>query len=367
MMVGFPSILVMALVAGLVIGLAINYFLGLEISSLISSPENDKDYRYIVPPEKIVSGGVPKDGIPSIDSPKFVTVKEARKYLSDGELVAGIKIGDDARAYPLMILVWHEIVNDVVGGKPVAITFCPLCYSVIAFERILDGEPVEFGVSGLLYNSNLVMYDRKTESLWSQMLGMAIAGHKAGERLKFIPIDVMKFSDWVRLNPNTKVLSTDTGYPRPYGRDPYGNYYRSPLIWFPVENKDDRLFPKEIVYGIDMVTERKAYWMDALVKAGVINDVVAGKPIVIFALGDWKVRFFYRTLSNAIGSALEFEFKEGKIFDKQTGSEWNFDGVAIEGPLKGMRLERVPQAYASFWFAWVAYYPDTGLYVGEIP
>ena len=179
--------------------------------------------KYIVHPNKLLSGGPPKDGIPSIDRPKFISAQDANKFLNDNELVLGIDLNGDKKAYSFQILVWHEIVNDIVAGKPVAITYCPLCGTGIAYERTINNEPVEFGVSGLLHNSDLVMYDRKTDTLWGQINGKAIIGELTGMRLKQVPIDTVTWGDWKKLNPDTKVLSRETGFIRSYGRSPYGD------------------------------------------------------------------------------------------------------------------------------------------------
>ncbi|MFQ6119316.1 MAG: DUF3179 domain-containing protein, partial [Methanosarcinales archaeon] len=179
--------------------------------------------KYLVDPEKIVSGGPPKDGIPSIDNPKYVTVEEADKWIQDNELVLAIIYKDVKRVYPLQIMVWHEIVNDVIAGDPILITYCPLCGSGIAYERTINGEEVEFGTSGKLYNSNLVMYDRKTNSYWSQIDGLAIVGELTGTKLTAVSIDTVVWRDWKKAHPDSEVLSQDTGFIRPYGRDPYGN------------------------------------------------------------------------------------------------------------------------------------------------
>jgi hypothetical protein len=162
----------------------------------------------IVPPDQIVSGGPPPDGIPSIDNPKFISLQEADKPLEDSELVLGLNINGDIRAYPLQILVWHEIVNDNVGGLPVAVTYCPLCFTNQVFNRTMeDGQVLEFGTSGKLYNSNLVMYDRTSKSLWSQAMAQGIVGKYAGVKLERIPFDVAYWKEWKQLYPESKVLS----------------------------------------------------------------------------------------------------------------------------------------------------------------
>lgn len=330
--------------------------------------------NFIVPPEKIVSGGPPRDGIPSIDNPRFVpsTAPESDLKLEDGDLVIGLAINGDARAYPLKILMWHEIVNDVVGGEPVAVTYCPLCFTSQVFKRSAAGDgnnqagaapltATEFGTSGKLYNSNLVMYDRETESLWSQALGQAIAGERAGEKLERVPFNLAYWKDWKRLYPQSRVLSQDTGFGRPYGSDPYGGYYTSPEIYFPVENRDDRLGPKEVVVGLESEGIYRAYTLQKLEDERVVNDSIGGSKVVLVSPHPFMVRAFDRE-EVGDGLALEFEYSEdGRITDRQTGSTWNFEGVATEGRMKGVELDRLPFD-TGFWFEWAAFHPGTELY-----
>jgi hypothetical protein len=310
----------------------------------------------IVPLDQIVSGGPPRDGIPSIDNPKFVPAKDAG--LQDSDLVLGLNINGDIRAYPLKILVWHEIVNDEVGGTRVAVTYCPLCFTNQVFKRTIDDQTVEFGTSGKLYNSNLVMYDRTSESLWSQALGQAIAGEHSGKKLERIPFDVAFWSEWKVLYPESQVLSQDTGFGRPYGVDPYGNYYTDPDILFPVSHRDDRLGPKEIVVGLENEGSYRAYHLQQIEDSHVINDDINGKKIVLMSLHPFMARAYDRTLD---GQVLDFRYHDGKIVDKQTSSTWNFEGEAIEGEMKGKQLTRLPFD-EGFWFEWVAFHPDTSLY-----
>ena len=242
-------------------------------SNLVAAVAEAQTKRSIVPLDKIVSGGPPPDGIPSIDNPKFITVPEAEEFLEDSDLVAGLNINGDIRAYPLQILVWHEIVNDKVGETPVAVTYCPLCFTNQVFNRTMnDGEILEFGTSGKLYNSNLVMYDRTAKSLWSQAMSQAIVGKLAGVKLERIPFDVAYWKDWKRLYPDSKVLSRDTGSSRPYGVDPYGDYYTNGEVLFPIAKHDDRLGLKEIVIGFENNGQYKAYRLKDVEKMKVIND-----------------------------------------------------------------------------------------------
>ncbi|UVS70382.1 DUF3179 domain-containing protein [Nitrososphaera viennensis] len=319
----------------------------------------------MVPPDKIVNGGPPRDGIPSIDNPKFVSVKDAK--LEDSDLVLGLEINGDIRAYPLRIMVWHEVVNDHVGGVPVAVTYCPLCFTNQVFKRTVGDAVVEFGTSGKLYNSNLVMYDRTSESLWSQALGQGIAGKYAGVKLERVPFDLAYWKDWKELHLQSKVLSQDTGYGRPYGSDPYGDYYTSPDILFPVSHRDDRLGSKEIVIGLENSGTFKAYKLQDVEDKHVINDEIDAKPVALFSVYSFGARLFDRTLlddddNDGDGKVvLDFRYQDGKIMDAQTSSVWDFDGRAIEGPLKGKQLSRLPFD-EGFWFEWAAFHPETELH-----
>jgi hypothetical protein len=276
--------------------------------------------KYLVDPSKIVSGGPPKDGIPSIDNPKYVSVAEADQWIQDNELVLAIVYKGVKRVYPLQIMVWHEIVNDVIAGDPVLITYCPLCGSGIAYERLINDEAVEFGTSGKLYNSNLVMYDRKTDSYWTQIDGLAVVGELTGTRLKAISIDTVVWRDWKVAHPDSEVLSQDTGFRRQYGRDPYGSYYEDSFLFFPVENMDDRIHPKTVVFGIEVNGVFKAYMEEDLKELEVIKDTVNGIDIMVERDDAGIVR----------------------ITNLETGEE--------------IVKER------DFWFAWYAFHPDTQLY-----
>ncbi|NIP61520.1 MAG: DUF3179 domain-containing protein [Nitrosopumilaceae archaeon] len=330
--------------------------LDLEIGSHYKINESG-DELFIVDPSKIRGGGPPKDGIPSIDNPKFAKPSEV-DFLSDNSMVIGLKVNGDARAYPLSILVWHEIVNDNVGEMPVAVTYCPLCFTNQVFERTVNGQTVEFGTSGKLYNSNLVMYDRMTDSYWSQALGTAIKGELTGTVLKKVPFDVMRWADWKNQEPDTIVLTRDTGFLRSYSTDPYGSYYTEPRIMFPVENKDDRLPLKDLVVGFNHLGNYVAYPQQAVESKKVINDMVGGKNILVTSLHQDNVRIFDR---NVAGKSLEFEYTDGRIIDKSTESEWSYEGEALSGPMKGITLKRLP-IEPGFWFNWVAFHPNTAVY-----
>lgn len=279
--------------------------------------------KYIIHPSDLKSGGPPKDGIPAIDNPKYVTVDEADQWIQDNELVLVIRHKNITRAYPLQIMVWHEIVNDKIAGDPILITYCPLCGSGIAYERAIniDGEikESEFGTTGKLYNSNLVMYDRQTDTYWQQIDGKAIIGPLTGQELKELSIDTVVWRDWKKAYPESEVLSQDTGYNRDYGRDPYGNYYENSFLLFPVENQDDRVHPKAIVFGIEMKNKTIAF-RETDLKKGNIETTFNGIPLQITRTNDGSV----------------------KIIRTDTNEE--------------IVKER------DMWFAWYAFHPETELY-----
>jgi hypothetical protein len=327
-----------------------------------------QEIKHTVPLDKILSGGPPQDGIPSIDNPKFQSVQEADEILEDSELVLGLNINGDIRVYPLQILVWHEIVNDVVGDQPVAVTYCPLCFTNQVFNRTLnDGNTVEFGTSGKLYNSNLVMYDRKSNSLWSQALGEGIVGEYAGVKLERIPFDVAYWKEWKELYPESKVLSRDTGSVRPYGADPYGDYYTNDLILFPVANDDKRLGLKEIIIGLENKDQYKAYKLQEIETKKVINDVIGeDKKIALVSLEPFMIRVFDRVIDgnddgNKIVVDLFYNETTNTLIDRVTGSELNFDGKFINKQLQGKKLERLPMDQG-FWFEWAAFHPETEVF-----
>lgn len=332
--------------------------------------------KHSVPYNEILSGGPPKDGIPAIDNPRFVSVEEADAWLKSKEPVILFQIGDDARAYPLQIFLWHEIVNDTVGGVPVVVTFCPLCNTAIAFERTVDGQVLDFGTTGRLRFSNLVMYDRQTESWWQQATGEAIAGEFTGRQLEFLPAPTVSWADFKAAHPDGKVLSRETGYTRSYGRNPYVGYDdvdQSPFLYVGPKTPG-ALPPMARVVTVDLNGEAVAYPYEVLQEVRVVNDEVAGMPIVVFwapgtasALDTTGVatgrdvgaaNVFSRQLD---GRTLTFRLDGERITDEQTGSEWTILGQATSGELQGRQLETVV-SINHFWFSWAAFKPETRIY-----
>jgi len=288
--------------------------------------------KYLVNPSEIRSGGPPKGGIGvdrgipalALNNIKFVTVEEADEWIQDNELVLALVYKGVERVYPLQILVWHEMVNDIIAGDPILITYCPLCGSGIAYERkiTLNGERIEtrFGTSGKLFNSNLIMYDEETDTYWQQIDGKAIVGTLVGQELVEISVDTVTWRDWKPTHPNSQVLSQKTGMRRSYGTDPYGSYYEDSFLIFPVNNEDNRIHPKTPVLGIKVNNQYKAYKRDDLATGEVINDVVAGVNIEVKKLEDSRVVI--------------------------TNKDNNQEIVKEE----------------DFWFAWYAFHPETELY-----
>ena len=226
--------------------------------------------------------GQVRDGIPSIDNPKFAPVSDDPDWLADREPVIALRIGDDARAYPLQIMTWHEIVNDIVGGEPVIVTFCPLCNSAIVFERRMGDTVNSFGVSGLLRYSDLIMYDRATDSWWQQILGEAIVGELTGTRLPKVPASIISWADFRQNYPDGQVLTRDTGFTRQYGRNPYTGYDdidSSPFLF--VGPEDERLRPVERVAAVELGGESVAYPFLKLEETPVVNDDIGGTPVVV--------------------------------------------------------------------------------------
>jgi hypothetical protein len=271
--------------------------------------------------------------------------------------------------------MWHEIVNDEVGGVPVSVTFCPLCYSAIVFDRRHDGDTLEFGVSGLLRHSDMIMYDRQTESLWQQFSGEALVGDYTGDRLTILPSQLISFEQFRNVYPDAPVLSRNTGHRRNYGENPYAGYddiNNSPLLLR--EEVPDKLNPMEKVIGVRTDEKVKGYPYQVTREKRVLHDTVGAIPIVIFHLDGMASaldeREIHRSRDDGAtgvfspivnGEVLEFEFVNGEIYDKNTGSHWNISGNAISGPLTGKQLNTM--VYGDYFaFAWLVFYPETEMY-----
>lgn len=315
----------------------------------------------------IRSGGPGKDGIPSIDNPTFISRAKADEFLRPTDVVFGIDMDGDVRAYPQRVLVWHEIVNDSFGGRKVSVTYCPLTGSQVGLEGASTfGSPLTFGTTGNLVNSNLLMYDRQTDSNWPQILGTAINGERKGQTLSEIPLIWTTWQLWRSKHPNTQVLSTDTGFVRNYDSDPYGfydpgpgGYYSSSRLWFPVINRSDRFPLKKVVFGVKAGEERLAVPLEEFRSVVVDNYTLSGVPLTLLYEGQLDtLRAFRGDVEDRI---LTFVQRDGQILDEETESVWSPEGRAIEGTYQGTALRRV-SAFNVMWFAWYAFYPDTLVY-----
>ena len=333
--------------------------------------------KTLVPLDDIISGGPPPDGIPAIDRPVFVAPATAAAWVRPTEPVLALTVNGDARAYPLQILMWHEIVNDVVGHSAVVVTYCPLCNSGLVFERVVDGATLDFGTSGMLYKSDLVMYDRQSHSLWSQMEGRAIVGDRVGTRLRALPANTVAFEEWQTAYPDGRVLSRETGHGRSYGVNPYRAYDQPIQAPFLFQGRPDpRRPPKERVVGLARGESRRAYPWPLLETQRVVHDTVDGQPIAIFykpgtlsALDDATIARSRPVGATSVFSArlgertLSFEPTTLGFRDRETDSHWNFFGRAVGGRLAGQRLTPL-QHVDAFWFAWAAFNPTTTIWSG---
>jgi hypothetical protein len=326
------------------------------------------------PIELILSGGVPKDGIPALTNPPFAVAAAGPAYLSDADLVLGVVINGEAKAYPHNIGWRHEIVNDWVGGHPVAVTFCPLTGTGLVFDaRDADGGHFELGVSGLLINTNLIMYDRRDgRSLYPQMTFTGVRGPRKREELRLLPVVETTWGTWKRLYPATLVVEVGADNPAPYLRYPYGEYRTdNGLLLFPLEtpleenpNPLATAYPaKDGMLGLRFAGEAKAYPFAAMGQRAVLNDEIGGVEVVV--LWDQQADIAVPYLRRLDDRVLDFEAtEEGFPFglrDRQTGTRWNFKGEALKGPLAGRRLLRVP-GHTSFWFAWMTFWPQTAVW-----
>jgi hypothetical protein len=333
--------------------------------------------RHDVALAEIISGGPGKDGIPAIDDPTFEAVASV-VWLEPQEPVIAFGISDEWRAYPIQILVWHEIVNETLADAPVTITFCPLCHTAIAFDRRVGDRVLDFGTTGNLRHSDLVMYDRQTESWWQQATGQAIVGELTGAQLEFLPSQLISWEAFRAEHPDGQVLSRDTGHIRDYGANPYAGYDTVDSDPFLLEDKtllDGRLSPKVRILGLILDDEPVAYPFPLLAEHRVVNDEVDSAPVVVIwsdgaasGLGGETVaggeivgaaNAFSR---EADGQTLAFEPAEnGTMRDVVTGSTWSFDGRATGGELEGTQLELLV-ADSPFWFAWAVFRPDTRIW-----
>jgi hypothetical protein len=298
--------------------------------SLLFSPQSGAESKNgfviddaLVPAAEILQGGPPRDGIPSLDYPDFISARDA-SFLKPKDRVLGIELNGIARAYPIRILNHHEIVNDAFGGHAIVVTYCPLCNSGIAFDAKIEGTRLEFGVSGLLYNSDVLLYDRQTGSLWSQIMKTAVAGKMKGTRLDAFPLAHTTWRDWVARYPQTQVLSNDTGFRRDYKTDPYQAYRRAGSLMFPVADENSKYRRKSLVLGLEIDGHFKVYPFSELNKS--------------------PKRF-------------TDEFKARKF-------EVQYDKKNNTARIVGDNGDDMPILIA-YWFAWHAFHPESEIYTAD--
>lgn len=327
----------------------------------------------LIDPGLITSGGPPPDGIPPVDEPRFVNAAEVDNLEPD-EAVLALEVNGDSRAYPIRIMTWHELVNDEVGGVPVTVSYCPLCNSALVYEREVDDQLLDFGTSGMLYQSSLVMYDRQTESLWTHFDGRAVVGELVGTELETIPVTTVAWAAWLAANPDGMVLSEDTGFSRPYGSNPYVGYEGGEGLLSPGFQSaefDPRLPAKERVIGIRTDDNALAVLNSGLLEVGVVEVTLDGAELVVWSLPGTSSALDKAEVSGgvdvgAVGvfvpqagdQRLTFERVSGGFVDEETGSLWNVFGLAVEGALAGEQLEAVEHV-DSFWFVWGTFAPGS--------
>ena len=377
-----PRVIILVLLLLVFIGLVSSKFIrssgGDPLSWKSEWPKTNFDKTSINFSE-ILSGGPPKDGIQSIDKPSFVSFSNADKWLKPNEPVVAIEINGEAKAYPIQVLIWHEIVNDELKGTPLTVTFCPLCNSSIVFDRRLEfnGKSYlfDFGTTGKLRNSDLVMYDRQTESWWQQFVGTAIVGDLTGAKLKVLLSFIISYANFKESYPNGIVLSKKTGYMRNYGKNPYVRYDDINNTPFLLQNSPDRrLPPMERIVNVSINGINKIYPFSTIQKEKVLHDTVGKTNLVIFHLPGTSSALDKASIANSrdIGAAtvfetmldgkqLSFKRKDEVFVDEQTKSHWNITGKAIKGPLTGKQLTPIIHGN-HFAFAWLAFIPDSLIY-----
>jgi len=356
-----------------------NIFLSIILASTISTsscetdkirpntknPSNNAGGDWLIPQNQVRDGGPGKDGIPALQSPERVSVDDpTNHYLDDDDLVLGYYYNGEIVAYPHDILDWHEIINDKVGGGFIAVTYCPLTGTGIGWERLFEGVETTFGVSGLLYNSNLIPYDRNTGSNWSQIRLECVNGSLIGTDPVVLPLIEMPWATWKNLFPGSMVISTETGHSRNYGSYPYGGYKTSNSLIFPAIPEDDRLHPKERVLSIVQGGSARVYRFESFGESlTVIQDIFKGTNLFVAGIREnYMVAFNAKTWDDQI---LEFSAGsgEGMLMD-QEGNEWNLFGTAVSGPRKGEQLKPV-KSFMAYWFSIGAFYPEAEIYTEE--
>jgi hypothetical protein len=331
----------------------------------VTDPAVNFDLQCSIPTDDLFTGAR-RDAIPALTNPELQL--HSTFGISDTDRVLGVVIGEAARAYPLRILWSHEIVNDTLGGEPVLVSYCPLTGSGLAFDPVIDGELRDFGVSGLLYENNLVMYDRQTQSLWNQLLLGAQCGPERGQRLQSIPVVETTLAHWQQLYPQTTVVTINTGYPWSYQVYPYGDYDEedNSLTLFPSSEYSRSRPPKELVLGVSAGGIHAAYPFGTLADRGnlvTVNDELGSADVLVIYEGASRTaRAFDRIVDEQLLTFSVADTSGQILTDAETGSRWDLKGNAVSGPLAGTSLAPIAKSYTLFWFAWSVYHPNSVLF-----
>jgi hypothetical protein len=350
-------------VCSLVVGLACN----VEALPGEPNPNDDPELQCSLPTSAIFDGGPGPDGIPALEYPEIAGGSSAEFVVRADDRVLGLEVNGVARAYPLRILWWHELINDTLGGQDVLVSYCPLTGSGLVFDPDVNGRIRNFGVSGLIYENNLMMFDRETRSLWNQLLLGSQCGPERGAELSRLPVVETTWEAWRHLHPTSTIVTFNTGYERDYATYPYGNYDRptNAMTLFPSSPWDRSHPAKELVLGVHVGAVSAAYpfgVLEALGSAVALNDTLGGRPILVtYDAAHRTARAFDRRVDDTPLTLHVMDTSRVTFRDEETGSVWDNRGMAIAGPLAGAELEPLSDAYTLFWFSWSVFHPNTRL------
>ncbi len=317
---------------------------------------------WLIPLDEVFDGGPGKDGIPALNDPEKIDVNHSdNDYLKNGDLVLGIKSGDEITAYPHPILDWHEIINDKAGDLKVAVTYCPLTGTGVGWSRMINNSLSTYGVSGLLYNTNLIPYDRLTGSNWSQIGLQCVNGELIGNIPEIIQLIEMPWELWKQLYPDSKVISSSTGHSRNYGYYPYGGYRTEQGLIFPISRNDNRLPQKERVLGIIINEKVRVYRFESFSNTlETLNVQFEGENLAIIGRKNQYMIAFKTKMEDGTSLIISPSGKEG-IFIDQEGNEWNLFGEAVSGQRQAQHLPSV-NSFMGYWFSFAAFYPEVSIH-----
>jgi hypothetical protein len=324
---------------------------------------NGNNDDWSISTDLIFDGGPGRDGIPSLDDPNFVNI-DAVTIMEPQDLIIGIKVGDVVKGYPHKIMDWHEVTNDIIADQPYVLSYCPLTGSAIAWDIDSNTGETFFGVSGLLYNSNLIMFDRLTGSNWPQMLMQSAQGTRRGATASNLPLFEMTWESFTNAYPEALVLDQNTGFSRNYLDYPYGSYVTDSGLLFEVGNLDGRLHPKQRVLGIQAGQETRAYQISKFTAdVEIINDTLGGTDIVVIGSAQSRLGVAFNRQSSVDNKVLTFTpiFNQLPIaMEDDEGNQWDINGKAVSGVRLEEQLDTL-FSYDAYWFAWVAFFPQTSL------